>query len=306
MVNERTSNIRTLSSRLNSLHSATYFSEAMGREYAKHGIEAGLPANMAARSAPLGRVNPGVVTATFYNYSPSFVASIVPAVWDTVSPETMVQARFDGVAVFLHEIYGAREDIALLDDAAGDLATSLSPVLDAMDFSGRALAAANFDVMKKHQPNTSFEALWDVATVAREFRGDGHVASLVATGMPGIDALLLDVATGASFKPRAAQRTRGYSDEEWTTAQARLAESELITVETDERGFDLPVITEAGRDLKAQVEELTDGTVAAAWSALDDEQIAALVPPSRTLIKVLAQSGAFPAKIFASPAKKTQ
>lgn len=305
MNSQRTQNIRTVSSRLNSFHSAMYFSETVGREYGKHGLEPGVEGNLAARSAPLGRVNAGVVSAVYCNYSHSFIASQIPKLWDTVSPEIMVQARFDAVSAFMAELFDSREDIALLTEAATELATAMQPVLANMDFSGRPLALATADALAGYEPNTAFEQLWAVATIAREFRGDGHVASLVTAGVPGIDALMLDVATGASFRPRAAQKTRGYTDEEWTSAQSRLAEAGLITVGTDDRGYDLPAITDAGRDLKEQVEQLTDGTVAAAWSALTDEEIEALVSPSRSLIKVLAQSGAFPSSVFAQPAKKT-
>lgn len=304
MDSQRTKSIRTVSARLNSFHSAMYFSEIVGAVYAEHGLQPGVEGNMAARSAPLGRVNPGVVSAAYYNYSPNFVAGLLPRLWDIASPEEMVQARFDAVAAFMAEVFGSREDIALLTEAATQLASAVEPVLAAMDFSGRTLAAATADVIGAHSATTAFEKLWDVATVAREFRGDGHVAALVTAGLPGIDALMLDVATGASFKPRAAQKTRGYTDEEWKTGQNRLADSGLITVEQDERGFDRPIITAAGRDLKEQVEQLTDGTVATAWSVLDDDQIEALVTPSRSLIRVLAQSGAFPSAVFAQPAKK--
>ncbi|WP_181276036.1 SCO6745 family protein [Brevibacterium oceani] len=304
MDNQRTQTIRTISARLNSFHSSMYFSQTVGAVYAEHGLEPGVEGNMAARSAPLGRVNPGVVSAAYYNYSPNFVADMLPKLWDTVTPEEMVQARFDAVAAFMDELFGDRDDIALLTEAATQVDEAVQPVLANMDFAGRTLAAATADALGGHRGATVFEKLWDSATIAREFRGDGHVASLVTAGVPGIDALVLDVATGAGFRPRAAQKTRGYTDEEWQTAQAGLAEAGLITVDTDDRGYDLPVITDAGRELREQVEQLTDGTVTAAWSVLDDDELEALLSPSRTLIKVIAQSGAFPATVFAQPAKK--
>lgn len=301
----RTQNIRTLSARLNSFHSSIYFSETVGRSYAELGLEPGVEANMAARSAPMGRVTAGVVAGTFSNYSPEFIATIVPRVWDIVSPDGMVSARFDAVSLYFDELFGTRDDIALLTEAATELTTALAPVRADLNFSGRALAAATAAAVDAHTPATAFEALWDTATVLREFRGDGHVAALVTAGVSGIEALLLDVATGAAFKPRAAQKTRGWSDEAWQSAQEGLAEAGLITLGTDDRGYPLPEITASGRQLKEEIEILTDGTVTAAWSALSDEQIAALVSPSRTLVKVFAQAGAFPASIFAQPAKKT-
>ncbi|KZE22949.1 SCO6745 family protein [Brevibacterium casei] len=305
MDSTRTQNIRTLSARLNSFHSSIYFSETVGRSFAELGLEPGVEANMAARSAPMGRVTAGVVAGTFSNYSPEFIATIVPRVWDVVSPDVMVSARFDAVSLYFEELFGTRDDIALLTEAATELTTTLTPVRADLDFSGRALAAATADAVDAHTPATAFEALWDTATVLREFRGDGHVAALVTAGVSGIEALLLDVATGAGFRPRAAQKTRGWSDEAWQSAQESLAEAGLITLGTDERGYPLPEITDAGRQLKEEIEILTDGTVTAAWARLSDEQIAALMSPSRTLVKVFAQAGAFPASIFAQPAKKT-
>lgn len=304
MDSQRTQNIRTVSARISSIHSSIYFSQTVGAKYAEQGLAPGVEGNMAARSAPLGRVNPGVVSAAYYNYSPNFIAEMLPRIWETVTPEQMIEARFDAVSAYMAELFGDRDDIALLTEAADQLTETLTPVLTAMDFAGRPLSAATADVIGSHQANTAFEKLWDVATVAREFRGDGHVASLVTAGVPGIDALMLDVATGAGFRPRAAQKTRGYTDEEWQTGQSRLAEAGLITVEKDDRGFDLPTITEAGRDLKEQVEALTDGTVATAWPVLDDATIESLLAPSRDLLRVIAKSGAFPSNIFARPEKK--
>src|SRR5699024_12806675 len=93
------------------------------------------------------------------------------------------------------------------------------------------------------------------------------------------------------------------TDEKSRAALAKLAEAGLITIGEDDRGYDLPTITETGRDLREQVEQLTDGTAAAAWSVLDDDRISALASASRTLGKVIAQPGAFPTTIFAHPQK---
>ena len=36
----------------------------------------------ASRSAPMGRVGPGTVAATFYVFNPDLVAHFLPAAWD--------------------------------------------------------------------------------------------------------------------------------------------------------------------------------------------------------------------------------
>src|SRR5699024_6414990 len=148
---QRTTSISEVSARLNSIHAAMYFSPTVGAEYAKYGLEPGVEGNLAARCAPLGRVSPGVVSACYYNYSPKFIADALPGVWERVSPEQMVRARFNTVAAYMDELFGDRDDIALLTEAATQLSEGLEPVLAAMDFAGRPLASATADTIGRHR-----------------------------------------------------------------------------------------------------------------------------------------------------------
>ena len=75
------------------LHALLYFAE----EFLVAGERAGLTGfwqtYFALRAAPLGPVGPAVVTATFYNFAPGFVARRVPAVWEAVTPAAALEAR---------------------------------------------------------------------------------------------------------------------------------------------------------------------------------------------------------------------
>src|SRR3954465_10636842 len=74
-------------------HALTYFtaeSRAAGHAAGRAGFWNGY---FAFRAAPLGAVGPAVVTATFYNFAPAFVARRVPAVWSGTSPDAALQAR---------------------------------------------------------------------------------------------------------------------------------------------------------------------------------------------------------------------
>src|SRR3954471_17610382 len=78
-------------------HALLYFSaECLGAstDIGLHGFWNGY---FAARAAPLGAVGAEVVTATFYNFAPGFVARRVPAIWTTTTPEAALQARLDGM-----------------------------------------------------------------------------------------------------------------------------------------------------------------------------------------------------------------
>ena len=60
-------------------------------------------------------------------------------------------------------------------------------------------------------------ALWHAITLLREFRGDGHIAALVESGVGPCEALVLQSTYGAI--PRATlQQTRKWPDDEWDAA----------------------------------------------------------------------------------------
>jgi len=136
--------------------------------------------------------------------------------------------------------------------------------------------AANLALPWPQEPLT---ALWHAATLLREHRGDGHVAVLAAAGVSGRESTVLHCAAGAVPEDYMKQ-TRHYDDDEWRGCKQSLAARGLL----DGDGG----MTEAGRNLKVQIEETTDALSLRAFGALDDAEmnalLEALTPVTRTVI----------------------
>ena len=149
--------------------------------------------------------------------------------------------------------------------------------------TGRAMGAANQAVVAPDEPHLK---LWQALTTIREHRGDGHVHALVAAGMTPMQALVVQSATGRS--PEDGLRSnRGWSDEDWTIAGHELRERGLI----DGGGR----ITEAGSELRQQIEADTDKLAAPLVAAIDGAPVEELISLLRPLASAVMDAGAVPA-----------
>ena len=203
------------------IHAVTYFAPACEDSMNELGLKGFWMGYFAARSAPLGAVNPAVVEATFYNFAPRLVHRALPDAWAIAGPDAVLDARATGAAIAL------RQAVPDIDETAARVLPLLESVARAADCAGRPLGAANQSLDLRTDP---VERLWQACTTLREHRGDGHVAALVAAGIGGIEAHLLGI--GAGRVPRAVQLARGWSDEEWQTAEHRVADRGLDTMAT--------------------------------------------------------------------------
>src|SRR5918997_4917482 len=77
------------------LHSHLYFAPEHDERLSATGLRPGRMSYFAGRAAPMGPVGAGVVTATFYNFSPSLVAHMIPRAWTIASPQEVIAVRFD-------------------------------------------------------------------------------------------------------------------------------------------------------------------------------------------------------------------
>jgi hypothetical protein len=234
------------------VHAVTYFSPEARSAFERAGLRGFWRGYFAGRSAPLGRVGAGPVTASFYNFAPSMVQRALPAVWDLVSPEQALAAREAGAVAALGRLLaGTDADIA----RAADL---LITALDGIDCAGRVLASANAG---RPVPGEPLARLWHGATLLREHRGDGHFAALLAADIDGCEILAL----GESVRPRSLmQPIRGWTDDEWVAAAGRMTERGLLGRDS--------ALTGAGAALLADVEHRTDTAAARPWR---DEALAA-------------------------------
>lgn len=298
----RTSLIRSVTKRLDTLHSASYFAPTMMKALES----AGVPVEahyLAQRSAPLGTPSAELVVATFFNYAPAHVATYVPACWEAVRPTDITAARIAGVEAMSAQILASDAVAATGMDRAGFDALAvkvlerLRPVLDAQSLSGRPLYAAHVPALadaRAEDPGLqSAIDLWAAITLLREHRGDAHIAALVTVGLSGLEAIVLDSATGRSFYPWSMRKTRGWSEEEWRETAEALQTRGLLTSSGDDAH-----LTDAGAALKEDAETRTDAAVASAWDVLTDDALSALADDAKVVVKLVLGSGVLPSKLF--------
>ncbi|MFD0274703.1 hypothetical protein ACFVHB_12480 [Kitasatospora sp. NPDC127111] len=248
------------------VHAVTYFSPEGRAAFEAAGLRGTWRGYFGGRSAPLGAVDAPPVIAAFFNFAPAMVERALPELWKLAAPETALAARVDGASAALARLleHVGPERVELVADLLEQAVTRL-------DCAGRVLAAANAALPR---PTDPYGRLWQAATVMREHRGDGHVAALVAAGLDGCEALVVRCAL--DVRREALQPFRGWTDDEWDAATARLAERGWLT----ERG----TITESGRLRHQALEAATDLAAARVWEnhprAELDRLAAALKPIS--------------------------
>ncbi|MGY1730101.1 hypothetical protein ACI798_01175 [Geodermatophilus sp. SYSU D01045] len=267
------------------LHNHVYFVPETEQHLTAIGLRPGRMVYFAGRAAPMGAVGPGVVTATFSNFSPAIVARHIPRAWTLASPAQVVETRFASARASLTRLLGGEEAAAAPEvTELGDLLADACSVLPAQ---GRPLYAGHADLPWPEDPVTR---LWHAASLLREWRGDGHVAVLVRHGLSGLEALVTHTATGRGFLPASAKATRGWSDEDWAAAAARLAGRGLL---------DGDRLTEAGQRLRADLEAETDALGTTPWAHLGPERTARVVELGKRLSATLVANGAYPSGVFA-------
>ncbi len=267
---------RSLWRPLETLHAVTYFAPESHAAATDAGLRGFWMGYFGFRAAPLGRVGPGAVEAIFANFSPAMVRRSVPDAWSYASPESLCEVRARAAALAL------RNRVPDIERTAAGCNAPLAAVVDAGDPLGRPMFAANAATDPRDDP---VERLWQLATTLREHRGDGHVATLVAEGLDGPSAHQLHAAEHATPHD-VLQPNRGWSDERWSEAAARLVEGGLVA---DGR------LTDAGRAMRARIELATDELAAAPIDrALDGREIEMLTRQLADAAEAVVDSGVIP------------
>ena len=244
------------------VHAVTYFAPEARAAYEGAGLRGFWRGYFAGRAAPLGAAGAAVVTASFYNFAPSFVGRAVPGVWELISPDDALRVRREGAVASLRELLAGR------DAEVKAAANLLERALDGLDYPGRVLSAANgaLDAVDD-EDDGDLGRLWQATTTLREHRGDGHFAAMVAAGRDGCEVLALR--GGLDMDRATMQPIRGWTDEQWDAARERLADRGLLGADG--------TLTEAGRELHAAVEEATDQSAERPWVLLGEDGLAELV-----------------------------
>ncbi|MEX3100899.1 MULTISPECIES: hypothetical protein [unclassified Streptomyces] len=236
-------------------HGAVYFSPDSAAQYAELGVDA-RTGYFASRSAALGAAPADLVIATFYNFNPHLVRRAIPAAWEAATPQQFTAARLAGIDATLRRILGADISSPALARAAELARTAAEATL--RHPQGRPLFAAHAALPWPDAPHL---VLWHAQTLLREFRGDGHVAALLAGGLSGLDALVTHAATG-DFSAATLRDSRAWTPEQWDQAVQDLRERGWL-----DDGPDL-ALTEDGTRLRAEIEHTTDKLAALPYLTL--------------------------------------
>jgi hypothetical protein len=263
---------------LETLHGTVYFAPEPRDAYRRAGLRGGWMGYFASRSAAMGPVPPEVVMATFYNFHPRMVRRAIPDAWGFAAPARVLAARLEGADAALRRLLGGWVE----GPEASEAAALGRRAMAGLDPSGRPLFAAHAALAWPEPPHL---ALWHAATLYREFRGDAHVACLLADAVDGLEAHVLAAGAGQVPGPLLRER-RGWSEEEWAATVDRLRA----------RGWVEPdgSLTEAGRAGREAREQRTDDLAMAPWRQLGQEGCGRLLELLDQPVRLVIEGGGVP------------
>ena len=264
------------------IHAMIYFVSEAQEEYAALGFD--VKGNRAAgyfpaRAAAMGAVTPDVVQATFYNFSRLAVDFGMAGAWETATPQQLIEARYRAADRALTRLCGGLLESRGVAEAAALARTAAEGCTP----YGRPLYAANAGLPWPKEPHLQ---LFHAQTLLREFRGDGHIAALVVEQVSGLEAAVLHVAQGDSWKRSGLQATRAYSDEEWEAAVVDLVARGWLEADGS--------FTDEGRAHRRRVEDLTDELSVCAYARLGEEGCTRLRELVEPLAAAIIDGGGFP------------
>jgi hypothetical protein len=259
------------------IHSTTYFAPEAAQAFADAGLRGFWRGYFAGRAAPLGPVGPGVVTAVFFGFAPSFVERAIPSIWSMIDIQRALETRLAGVDAALPALLGGAGD----DGAVGLAVNEARRAMDRASTAGRPLFAANLDLSWPDPPHL---ALWHATTLLREHRGDGHTAALTAAGLEPCEAHVTQVAARRAPLDTIAPY-RGWEEADWMAAEERLRSRGWLDGEGG--------LTATGAAERQAIEDATDRLALQPW-ADDGDGLARLVESLEPLTAAVVAKGHFP------------
>ncbi|RZT84022.1 hypothetical protein EV383_0855 [Pseudonocardia sediminis] len=255
----------------------TYFADESDDALAALGHRTYWDGYFAARAAPLGRVSAQIVHAAFYSFADGEAARHIPSAWETVPPEVSFDAWRRGSAASVRRILG--DDLA---DSPGlaRAAELVTRAATSAPTNGRVLYAGWRTLPVPTDPVTR---LWHSATMLREHRGDGHVATLLGAGIGGAEAHVLTALDMGIHPPESFGRIHHLPKDHLAEVMAGLRERGLV--DADGR------FTDAGRETKQRIEALTDELAAPPYDALSADELAELIELLEPLTAALVAAG---------------
>jgi hypothetical protein len=253
---------RDLAAALEPFAGQVYFSKECHQNYEKLGFS-GSPgefngvampdgaAYFCSRGSVMGQVPGELIASAFAVFNP---AAVVPAVshgWTLTDATTICGARTDGAVGALTRMLGDEPEgldraTDLLQQATADLRPEGRPLYAGLKSLGL--------------PGSAMGDAWRLADQLREFRGDAHTGAWTTAGFDATEiGLMSELYWGMSS--RTYVRSRAWSDAELDAAEARLEARGLMA---DHQ------LTAKGREVREEVERVTDAQCAVIVDALGD------------------------------------
>ena len=260
---------RRLGRTIEPLAAAVYFAPEAQKRYQALGLNY-FEGYFCSRSACMGAAPWRVVAGVFAAFKPAVVERAVTGGWQKTTPEQLLEARLAGARDQVLRMAGEHTDRFL---AAADL---LLEMTDGVDGSGRPLFSG-LAGLPVPGPDDPAGRLWRAADLVREHRGDGHVAAWISH----VDSTEITVLSELwwGIEPGSYVWTRGYDADDVAAARGRLTDRGLL----DRDG----ALTDAGRDLREQIEVATDRAerdLIARLGDRADELFGMLAPLSRAML----------------------
>lgn len=269
---------------INPLHATVYFSPDLGKEFADLGITHPTAVNLSSRSAAMGAVGAGAVTATFYNYRHDLIARHLPAVWDTATPGQVLAARLRAVDTTLRRLLG---DETVESPEMAEAAELAMTATEGCTRHARTLYSAHADLPVPEEPHLR---LWHATTLLREHRGDGHLVALLVAELDPVEALISHTATGRGMTPKYLKAIRGWDQSDLDRASDRLRARGILDTEGE--------LTATGTEVREALEAETDRLDTAPYEHLGAAGLARLAEIGGAFTMTAVAAGAFPGDLF--------
>ncbi len=247
--------------------------------------ELGIPkgaAFFAVRGAPMGAANTAIFAAAFHGFALERLQDGLTSAWEVTSPATVIESTHAAISVMAQRVFADSQNLQEIAQVGELLATLVSN----LDVSGRPLAAGNKAVTSPDEP---WAKLWRAWNTLREYRGDAHVATLVANNLTVDEAQVLSATWGAAkYDVDLLRATRGLDDSRWEVAQTQLQERGLLNPDAS--------ISAAGIGLREDIELRTDHACMNAWNQLSEAELESVRSCTYKLSAHIIEAGLFPVR----------
>jgi hypothetical protein len=228
------------------------------------------------RAAALGEPDAGVVVSSFAVFEAAMLTAAYEQARSVCRRDELLAARAEVTVESLHDALG--------DADVGWVADRLTAAVAAADPTGRPLFAG---IARQPWPDDPFGRLWRACELAREHRGDSHVAASITRGLDPITMnVLTELWVGMPLGGYSA--TRGWSREQIEASAAALRAGGLV---------DGDQLTAAGRRQRDELEATTDAMERSIVEALGPDLDAVTGQLDEWSARCVA-AGSFPPDVF--------